>query len=224
MRECSGVSPWHTLEAPHNIQLTIPTLAPTPASTSCCCVLTPPGPPTPLWAQHQGLPALKDSSQLHISHQHLWLPPALDWASLPPPWPPATAPTPCAGTSLGAGFSPIMGEAPAHCRVAADTQEPAFLFLVNGTKTLPQIINSSPKSLYQPLEAFRVWLSGSNHSPRRHPQACVKDYQQWLRPLLHPARKGPFTALGTCSPGEPQAKGCTFAPGPNPEHRPNILQ
>lgn len=76
----SGVSPWHTLEAPHNVQLTIPTLAPTPVSTGCCCVLTPPGPPSPPWAQHQGLPALKDSSQLHISHQHLWLPPASDWA------------------------------------------------------------------------------------------------------------------------------------------------
>lgn len=125
---------------------------------------------------------------------------------------------PVAATSLGLGFPPSSlatshssnplcwyqfggwfqphhgGGTSTLCRVTADTQEPAFLFLVNGTKTLPQIINSSPKSLYQPLEAFRVWLSGSNHSPRRHPQACVKDYQQWLRPLLHPARKGPFTA------------------------------
>lgn len=114
---CSGppaasrVSPWHTLEAPHhNIQLTFPTLIPTPVSTGCCCVLAPPGPPTPLWAQHQGLPA-----QFHSSHQHLWLPPALPWASLSLPWPPGTAPTPRAGTSLGAGFSPIMEEAPAHC-------------------------------------------------------------------------------------------------------------
>lgn len=32
------------------------------------------------------------------------------------------------------------------CRFGADTQEPALLFLVNGTKTLPQMVNSSPKS------------------------------------------------------------------------------
>lgn len=155
---CSGpaaasrVSPWHTPEAPHNIQLTIPTLAPTPVSTGCCCVLIPPGPLTPPWAQHHGLPALKDSSQLHISHQHLWLPPALDWPSLSLPWPPATAPTPCAGYQFGGWFQPHHGGGTSTlCRVTADTQEPAFLFLVNGTKTLPQIINSSPQVLVSAL-------------------------------------------------------------------------
>lgn len=116
---------------------------------------------------------------------------------------------------LGGGTSTL-------CKFGADTHKPAFLFLGNSTKTLPEIINSSPKSLYQPLEAFRVRLNGSNHSPHRYPQACGKDYQQWLSPLFHPARKGPFTALGTCSPGEPQAKGCTcITPGPNPGHHPN---
>lgn len=190
-------------------------------STGCCCVLTPPGPPGPLWASRTPSP------EGFIPTPHL--PPApvaansLDWASFSLPWSPATDPTVCWYHSLGAG-STILGEAPAHCAALVLTLMNQ-LFLVNGTKTLPQVINSPTKSLNQPLEAFRVWLSDSNHSPRRYPQACGKDYQQWLSPLLHPARKGPFTAWGTCSPGEPQAKGCTCtAPGPNPEHHPNSLQ
>lgn len=230
---CSGppavsrASPWHTLEAPHPqhpahpshtgshhsehklLLCPHPTRAPNPSMGAALRT------PSTGWLQpnstspistcgcHQpctGLPSL------FLGHQPQLQPPVLV-----PVWGLVSAP-------LGGGTSIL-------CRYRVGTQEAAFLFLVNGTKTLPQIINSSPSSLYQPLEAFRVWLSGSNHSPCRYPQACGKDYQQWLSPLLHPARKGPFTALGTCSPGEPQAEGCTcITPGPNLEHHPNILQ
>lgn len=205
MRECKGPRPPNSAQGPHseqgqplaphhNIQLTLPTLVPIPQLAAVSSPLQ--GPLSPLQASRTPSPE----------------------GFIPaPPLPSA----PVAATSLRLGF-PLSSLATCHsckppvlvpqfggwfqshhgagtrtlCRFGSDIHETAFLFLVNGTKTLPQVINSSTKSLYQPLEAFRVWLSGSNHSPRRYPQACGKDYQQWLSPLLHPARKGPFHCLG----------------------------
>lgn len=101
------------------------------------------------WA---GLWALKDSFQLHISHQHLWLPPASDRASFylhgHQRDDRATSPTPPWWyRTLGAGFQPHHGGGSSTwCRFGADPQEPAFLFPVNGPRTLPLIINSSSRS------------------------------------------------------------------------------
>ena len=60
----------------------------------------------------------------------------------------ATAPTPPRWhRGLGIGFWPRHGGGISTlCRFGADTQEPAFLVLVNGTETLRQIIDLSPRS------------------------------------------------------------------------------
>lgn len=85
-------------------------------------------------------------------HQHLWLPPASDRVSFSFLWLPGRcrshgSNTPVAVPQFGVGFQPHHGGGISTlCRFGADTQEPAFLFLVNGTEMLPQIINLSPTS------------------------------------------------------------------------------
>lgn len=204
MRECKGPRPPNSAQGPHsergqplaphhNIQLTLPTLVPTPVSTVCCCVLTPPGPLSPLQASRtpspEGFIPVPPLPSAPVAATSLRL--GFPLSS----WPPATAPTPCVGTTVwGLVSVPSRGR---H-------QHTGLVLTFMNQLSVPskwhqntaQVTNSSTKSLYRPLEAFRVWLSGSNHSPRRYPQACGKDYQQWLSPLLHPARKGPFHCLG----------------------------
>lgn len=158
----------------------------------------------------------------------MWLPPASDLASSSSPWPPdATANssnTPVVVPQFGGWFQPHHGGGISRlCRFGADTQDPAFLFLVNGAKTLLQIINSSPRSsaLVTAHGSLYNFSRCSNHFPCRYHQALGKDYQQQMKSLLHLARKRPFISLGNCHPGELlQEKGCTcIATGLQPRAR-----
>lgn len=73
---------------------------------------------------------------------------------------------PTVWVGLGVGFQPYCGGGISTLRrFGVDTQEPPFLLLVNSTKMLPQIINSSPKSSAQ------VTAHGSLHSFGRLAQA-----------------------------------------------------
>lgn len=118
------------------------------------------GPPTPLRAQDQGRPEQDSTSPISVCGCHQ------SWTGLPSPFlghqgrcQSHSSDSPVVVPQSGGCFQPRQrGGGSTSCRFGSDTQESAFLILVNGTKTLPQIINSSPKSsaLVTAIGAFTV--------------------------------------------------------------------
>lgn len=98
--------------------------------------------------------------------------------------------------SLGLVSAPSWGRQQHIELFGADTHKTAFPFSINSTKRLPQMMNSSPKSLYQPLEALRVLVKWLKPFPLQVPTGLWQRLSAGAEPSASSSQKRTFHCLG----------------------------